>query len=579
MPVLGAPRQFAFIPAALPLAAPLAAPAAAAATATAVGVADLVLAGMQLAWITLAGALVITNRFQRDQGSSVWGYLSSRPGKPAINPPGVPIYPTGDYNPAGGNVWSWSVTGTQWGPNPNPTPNVTKTFTWQGGAGRYAWLVLTDPKMSHNGVLEYDDAQVHEGPALGVDGGNGLMGFLRCGGFMVDAKFAADVRPVSGTGVPLPQPGVAFPDGWHPPQVAPLPLPVKPGIKPTVAPGVSPGTLPEAQPSPVPVAPGVVAPPMVGTGIPPKAVPPVPATATPTATGPDGRPLPKPGPLVPTTPQDVHFPGGIPITSNPPQPTLQGIAAEVGRIENKLARLFAPPGGDGFDWAEKLRELWDIINSRYEAGYYDLWAPCDKGPTGEFLHEKFEWDAGFSEFGSLRVRLDAIAQMLQRQKDWKQPICEPEIPANNGRAINVQFRSTVASPNGEKPLRKVFGYRDPSGKELIEHRDHWVGFEFESGPWMVISKGAYWGNVKVWASSEAEGRRVIEHAAAIAGVDLQGHEHRWIAREVMDPRYGVRLRMSVRRDTMGHVWVTERTGPNGLPVVAVPLAPDINVDP
>jgi len=48
---------------------------------------------------------------------------------------------------------------------------------------------------------------------------------------------------------------------------------------------------------------------------------------------------------------------------------------------------------------------------------------------------------------------------------------------------------------------------------------------------------------------------------------------------VMDPRYGARLRMSVRRDTQGAIWVTERTGPNGLPVVAVPLAPGPGVGP
>ena len=579
MVMIGAPRQFAFIPAAFPL-APVAAPVVTAgATATVAAGASAVAIAGQVAAIAVAGALSTYLAFVRGLRLNPWGAANTKWwGSPDL-PPGIfTDWPgEGTWDPVGVNEWGWGITdGDAW----DDSCRVIKVMENVGtrtAPGEVAWLKLGGSYPRCGGTA-HRDAVVWVGPVVGNEAQGRPVATYRLNGISVTAKIKPVVQPLSGpgTGQPLPQPGVLPPSGATDPRFDPLPalpLPV-PGFAPKPRP---PQTLPSTEPSPVPVAPGVVAPPMVGTGTPPKALPPVPATATPT--GPDGRPILKPGPGPITTPADVHFPGGVPVPSNPPQPTLQGIAAEVGRIENKLARLFAPPGGDGFDWAEKLREVWDIINSRYEAGYYDLWAPCDKGPTGEFLHEKFEWDAGFSEFGSLRVRLDAIAQMLQRQKDWKQPICEPEIPANNGRAINVQFRSTVASPNGEKPLRKVFGYRDPSGKELIEHRDHWVGFEFESGPWQVKSKGAVWGQVQVWATSEAEGRRVIEHAAAIAGVNLQGHEHRWIAREVMDPRYGVRLRMSVRRDTQGAIWVTERTGPNGLPVVAVPLAPGPGVGP
>jgi hypothetical protein len=483
---------------------------------------------------------------------------------------------TGTWDPVGVNEWGWRIRdGLAWNDSCSPI-RVMEDVGTRTAPGEVAWLKFGGSYPRCGGVA-HRDATVWAGPIVGNEAQGRPVATYRLNGISVTAEIVPSVQPLSGpgTGVPLPAAPSRLPDGWALPNLAAAPAtrPVAP-ITTAAAPGLP--ALPGDRKVIGPAAPGVNVP--AAPALPQQNVG---ALPVPGSVGTDiaGIPIPARPAAVPTTPADVHFPGGVAIPSGGVRASLAGIAAEVGRIENKVGKLFEPPGGGGFDWAEKLRELWDIINSRYEAGYYDLWAPCDKGPTGEFLHEKFEWDAGFSEFGSLRVRLDAIAQMLQRQKDWKQPICEPEIPANNGRAINVQFRSTVASPNGEKPLRKVFGYRDPSGKELIEHRDHWVGFEFESGPWQVKSKGAVWGQVQVWATSEAEGRRVIEHAAAIAGVNLQGHEHRWIAREVMDPRYGARLRMSVRRDTQGAIWVTERTGPNGLPVVAVPLAPGPGVGP
>jgi hypothetical protein len=175
--------------------------------------------------------------------------------------------------------------------------------------------------------------------------------------------------------------------------------------------------------------------------------------------------------------------------------------------------------------------------------------------------------------------LEAIVQLLQGLKDFKQPICVPKPPAALvGRNISIQFRSVGVSPFGEKELRKVFRYRDPSLKDLAEHANHWKDFEWESGPWMVISEGLVWGKPQVWAKSEAEGRRVLAHAAQISGVDLTAPSHRWRVHEAVGYRERPVMKMRVHRDVNGRLWIAERTGSDGLPMVLDQRSSDPGVD-
>ena len=92
--------------------------------------------------------------------------------------------------------------------------------------------------------------------------------------------------------------------------------------------------------------------------------------------------------------------------------------------------------------------------------------------------------------------------------------------------------------------------------------DHFAGFEFEGGPWQVIYKGV-WGQVQVWAISAEEGRRVIEHVAAVAGWGQQEMaEGQWLVAEVSSSRMGKPGRFRVRvRD--GVLMVLERPTPSG----------------
>jgi hypothetical protein len=122
---------------------------------------------------------------------------------------------------------------------------------------------------------------------------------------------------------------------------------------------------------------------------------------------------------------------------------------------------------------------------------------------------------------------------------------------------------------GERPLRKVFRYRDQSGTSLEAHTEHWRGFEWDAGPVIVYHRGAAWGEPQVWAASVAEGKRVIRHAGAIAGIDPDSVGE-WVVTGSLNPRYGQTGRMLVKGLRNGAISVTKREGPDGLPQVLTP---------
>ena len=122
---------------------------------------------------------------------------------------------------------------------------------------------------------------------------------------------------------------------------------------------------------------------------------------------------------------------------------------------------------------------------------------------------------------------------------------------------------------GTKPLRKTLGYRDLNGHTLETHTDHWRDFEWEAGPVVVTHEGARWGRLQVWAATAAEGKRVIRHAGAIAGVDPD-EEGEWFVHVAQSSRYGRSGTMRVKPLGSGAVSVTMRSGSSGLPEVAVP---------
>lgn len=113
-------------------------------------------------------------------------------------------------------------------------------------------------------------------------------------------------------------------------------------------------------------------------------------------------------------------------------------------------------------------------------------------------------------------------------------------------------------------LRKVLRYRDQDGGTVEQHAAHWRGFRFQAGPVIVAAVGP-WGTVQVWASSEGEGRRVIRHAAAVAGFNPDTDpDAEWIVSRCDDPRYGRVCTVEVL-DTADGLAVSKRPGPSGPP--------------
>lgn len=116
-----------------------------------------------------------------------------------------------------------------------------------------------------------------------------------------------------------------------------------------------------------------------------------------------------------------------------------------------------------------------------------------------------------------------------------------------------------------RAVRKRLSYRDNSGASQEAHQAHWSGFRWSTGPVIVAAVGSF-GTVQVWASSAAEGQRVIRHAAAIGGWDPDDPaKGRWIITATDDPRYGRRGEVGVRV-RKGIPSVTKRDGPSGAPL-------------
>lgn len=125
---------------------------------------------------------------------------------------------------------------------------------------------------------------------------------------------------------------------------------------------------------------------------------------------------------------------------------------------------------------------------------------------------------------------------------------------------------------GASPLRKTLSYRDLAGMTLEDHTAHWDGFVWQAGPVVVTHQGAPWGRVQVWAATRAEGERVIRHAAAIAGVDVDGANCEWHVHLAQSSRYGKTGRMVPKPLRGGGISVTMRPGPSALPEIAMPAS-------
>ena len=214
----------------------------------------------------------------------------------------------------------------------------------------------------------------------------------------------------------------------------------------------------------------------------------------------------------------------------------------------------------------------DFFAKEYPEDVYRLVSVCEKNEQGEPISQAVEEVIPKAkQFDAVISRLDALVPLLQGQKDFKQPICETvtEIPEGDWRTIS--FRSHETSPYGKSRLRKRFKYLSISGNDLETVVNHWRDFTWEGGPYRVRWIGRTWRTPEVWAATEAEGKRVIQHAAREAGFDpLEGGE--WRTRISSSTRLGVYCSLSVDT-TGGYYWITARDGSDQRPTVRA-LSPD-----
>lgn len=113
-------------------------------------------------------------------------------------------------------------------------------------------------------------------------------------------------------------------------------------------------------------------------------------------------------------------------------------------------------------------------------------------------------------------------------------------------------------------LHKRLTYRCAGAVNLAAHTAFWETFTWQAGPVCVKCEGP-WGQVQVWAASEAEGRRVIGAAGALAGwAPLSDPRFEVVASEVRSSRYG-RSATMVLRFQRGLPCVSSRMGPSGAP--------------
>lgn len=237
------------------------------------------------------------------------------------------------------------------------------------------------------------------------------------------------------------------------------------------------------------------------------------------------------------------------------------------------------PDGDGGEpwWMQPLRDLADalteatiqrivdgVFGAKAAAVTYRLVSVCETDAQGEAISQSREVSIPqLPILEGLVARVDAMDDLMQGLKDFRQPVCRG--PRPQGQLVTARFRSSAPSPNSSRALRKELRYRDNANRPEAEHVSHWLPFEWQSGPAIVTSRGAAWGVVQVWAADPAEGRRVIEHAAAIAGVDLAVPGHAWEDATARGSRYGQPGLMRVEHDEDGTPCISKRIGPSGTP--------------
>lgn len=371
--------------------------------------------GPRGSWAAIGAAALLGRLAQT--AAQLWGSLKQTRSNPAPDQ----FYPVGFRKVASGNLLKLAGASNEgpFGASMNEHLSLVNTKR----AGPYGTTYWRHNYRLSNGTVTYTELPRSANEIAGLEL------YVLSGGVGVELN-GPPVELVPGT-APDVEPAVV------PSPLPAIPVPLIPEVSPLVAPD-DPG-LPQI----VPTTPGPTAPPATAPQVPRRTVPlPLPG-ATPTK---DGAIVPQAPAPVAITPPDAHFPvpGAPPVTGNGPRPTPEGIAQELGRLEQKLARLSDPgPAGNG-DGTDRLGLLFQILGNVVEfltsiqsGGGYGLSSPCELDENGERIVTTVEYSGAPTTLGVVLNKLDALAALLQAHKDLKQPICKQK-PAV-GQPVTVDF--------------------------------------------------------------------------------------------------------------------------------------------
>ena len=365
--------------------------------------------------------------------------------------------------------------------------------------------------------------------------------------------------------VPLPQPIPGIPPITEPtpdPQIQPAPQPAPnpvpgPGPVPIPDPDTDPAPDPDGDPNQIPVTPVVPGPTLPGVAPVPLPIGAFPIRWPWNNTPPQNNIRP-----INITNPNHHFPvsGGPPVSPGGTRGDIGSIAAEVGRIEQK--------GSSGLDKINSILNFLDLLNDALGDGVmpayeWRLQGICEDVPEGEDQPYHLWNGDELPPMIQNNLKLDHLAQMLQVHLGFKTPICKGSHVQGEWRTVHFISDEPSGAHGGR--LSKRFRYRSLGGGALADIIDHWSGFTWSAGPVIVKHKDAWWGTPQVWASSGDEGKRVIRHAAAEAGIDPD-QTGRWEIGGTSHPRYGLPGTMRVNRKG-GYWWITARDGPDERPIV------------
>ena len=238
-----------------------------------------------------------------------------------------------------------------------------------------------------------------------------------------------------------------------------------------------------------------------------------------------------------------------------------------------------PPDKDNDDdwWHDVLKQATGVaignlvasaLKTFFEAqlapASFTLIAPCDKDEQKNPLEVKYALP--IQNYQSRVLSQQAvIMEILQQHLNWKTPICFEK--NESGRYFrSISFESEAYSPNSNARINKRFRYRSESPGDVRQLATHWALFEWNTGPVVVKHSGSPLGSPQVWASSVDEGKRVIQHAGAEAGIDPD-QVGEWSIGGSDNSRYGVYATVKLKR--VDGCWAaTARQGPDGWPEAA-----------